>query len=123
MMKHVAERFVKSIDLNDHGTLFAGQGSSWMVEASFLSAGAAVKGEHQIVCRCIKNLEFLLPIPLGTLIHMESEITKVGTTSIQVHCEAVGVPVSYTHLDVYKRQLVNLNQRTSTAHRLQLPSQ
>ena len=91
MMKHVAERFVKSIDLNDHGTLFAGQGSSWMVEASFLSAGAAVKGEHQIVCRCIKNLEFLLPIPLGTLIHMESEITKVGTTSIQVHCEAVGV--------------------------------
>ena len=91
MMKHVVERFVKAIDLNDHGTLFAGQGSSWMVEASFLSAGAAVKGEHQIVCRCIQNLEFLLPIPLGTLIHMESEITAVGTTSIKVHCEASSV--------------------------------
>lgn len=91
MMKHIVERFVKSTDLNDHGTLFAGQGSSWMVEASFLSAGAAVQGNHQIVCRCIQNLEFLLPIPLGALIHMESEITAVGTTSIQVHCEACGV--------------------------------
>ena len=91
MNKHIAERFVKSIDLNDHGTLFAGQGSSWMVEASFLSAGAAVQKQHSIVCRCIKNLEFLKPVPLGTIIHLESYITALGTTSITVHCEAVDV--------------------------------
>lgn len=88
MEKHIVERFVKSVDLNDHGTLFAGQAASWLVEASFLSAGAAVKKKHGIVCRCIKNLEFLKPIPLGTMLHLESSITHLGTTSITVHCDA-----------------------------------
>lgn len=91
MKKHIVERFIKSPDLNDHGTLFAGLGASWMVEASFLAAGAADCGKHQIVCRCIKNLDFLKPVPLGTMIHMESYIQILGNTSIQVHCDATDV--------------------------------
>ena len=57
---------VKGEDLNHHGTLYAGRGVEWMVEAGFMTASAATESED-IVCMRINSLLFSKPVPVAEL--------------------------------------------------------
>lgn len=78
-------RLVKSEDLNHHGTLFAGRGAEWFVEACFI-CGAKITGKPEnIVCVNIHGLTFKTPGNKGDIINLETRLAKVGRTSFMVY--------------------------------------
>jgi acyl-CoA hydrolase len=88
-IKELATRhFVKSEDLNHHGTLYAGRGVEWMVEAGLIAACDAVRS-NDIVCLRINSLLFRKPVPPGQLIRYSSRIVYAGRTSLIAYVKVV----------------------------------
>ena len=75
---------VRPQDLNHHGTLFAGQMASWLVEAGFIAAARLCGKPEDIVCVQINEMTFKKPINLGDVIEIKSQIAYLGSTSIAV---------------------------------------
>lgn len=75
---------VKGEDLNHHGTLYAGRGVEWMVEAGFMTASAATASEN-IVCMRINSLLFIKPVPKGQMVSYDSRICFAGRTSLTAY--------------------------------------
>ena len=78
---------VRPQDLNHHGTLFAGQMASWLVEAGFIAASRLCGKPEDIVCVKINEMTFKKPINLGDIIEIKSRIANLGSTSITVYSE------------------------------------
>lgn len=72
---------VMGADLNHHGTLFAGQGSKWFVEAGFIAAANLASPEN-IVCVNIHGMQFKKPAPLGAIIRYESKVVLTGKSRL-----------------------------------------
>lgn len=79
---------VKGEDLNHHGTLYAGRGVEWMVEAGFIAASVAT-GNENIVCMRINSLLFRKPVPKGQLVSYESKIVYAGRTSLTAYVKVL----------------------------------
>lgn len=75
---------VKGEDLNHHGTLYAGRGVEWMVEAGFIAASTLTQSEN-IVCMRINSLLFRKPVPRGQMVNYESMIIFSGRTSLTAY--------------------------------------
>ena len=75
---------VRPQDLNHHGTLFAGQMASWLVEAGFIAAARLCGKPEDIVCVQVNEMTFKKPINLGDVIEIKSQIAYLGSTSITV---------------------------------------
>ena len=75
---------VRPQDLNHHGTLFAGQMASWLVEAGFIAAARLCGKPEDIVCVQVNEMTFKKPINLGDVIEIKSQIAYLGSTSISV---------------------------------------
>ena len=82
-----SHHFVKSEDLNSHGTLFAGQGAKWFVESGFIAA-AGITSTQNIVCMKIHGMLFKKPVPLGTLVCFESKVVLAGRVSLVAYVKA-----------------------------------
>ena len=54
---YVIHRHVKGQDLNHHGTLFAGRGAEWFVEAGLIAA-ASLTSPEKVVCMNIHGIVF-----------------------------------------------------------------
>ncbi len=80
-------RVVKPLDLNHHGTLFAGQMASWLVEAGFIAAASLHGKTEDIVCVQLNDMMFKKPINLGDIIEIKTRIAHLGSTSITVYTE------------------------------------
>ena len=81
---HITQiKLVKPIDLNPSNHLFAAQSASWFVEESYLCAAYQFP-QCKLVCRCVKNLEMLLPVNNGDIL-MYSGNCEFGKTSITVN--------------------------------------
>lgn len=80
----VTHHFVKSEDLNHHGTLFAGRTAEWFVEAGLMSAAVYLPPEN-IVCVKIHGMNFRRPIPLGAVVELVSRAVLAGRTSVVSH--------------------------------------
>ena len=78
---------VRPQDLNHHGTLFAGQMASWLVEAGFIAAARLVGKPQDIVCVQINEMTFKKPINLGDVIEIKSRIAYLGSSSIAVYSQ------------------------------------
>lgn len=79
---------VKGEDLNHHGTLFAGRGAEWFVEAGFVAASNATAPE-KTVCLNIHGMVFSRPVKKGSIIRFESKIVHTGRTSLVVYVRVV----------------------------------
>ncbi|MDR2163216.1 MAG: acyl-CoA thioesterase [Clostridiales Family XIII bacterium] len=80
--------FVKSEDLNHHGTLYAGRGVEWMVESGLIAACDAVQSTD-IVCLRINSLLFRKPVPKGQLVRYTSRIVYAGKTSLVAYVKVM----------------------------------
>lgn len=78
--------FVKSEDLNHHGTLYAGRCVEWMVEAGLIAACDVTQSED-IVCMRINGLLFRKPVAKGTLVAIQSSVAYAGRTSLMSYVE------------------------------------
>ncbi len=80
---------VKSLDLNHHGTLYAGRMAEWIVEVGFLTTRAALRcSPDHLVCLRIHDLDFRHRVEKGASLRLRGEVVHVGRTSITVHVEA-----------------------------------
>jgi len=70
--------------LNHHGTLFAGRGAEWLVEAGFVAAANMTNPENT-VCLNIHGMVFTRPVPKGSIIRYESKVVYSGRTSLVVY--------------------------------------
>ena len=78
--------FVKSEDLNHHGTLFAGRTAEWFVEAGLMAAAVYLPPEN-IVCVKVHGMSFTHPVALGETIKFVSKVVYAGNTSITANTQ------------------------------------
>ncbi len=81
-------RLVKGGDLNHHGTLFAGRGAEWFVEAGFIAA-ASLTSPESTVCVKIHGMVFTKPVKKGSLIRCDSKVVLAGRTSLVAYVKIV----------------------------------
>lgn len=77
-------RLVKGGDLNHHGTLFAGRGAEWFVEAGFIAASSLTSPEST-VCVKIHGMVFTRPVRKGSVVRCDSKVVHAGRTSQVVY--------------------------------------
>ena len=84
-----ASHLVKSVDLNHHGTLYAGRMAEWVVEVGFMTARAALAcPPENIVCVRLHGMDFRESVASGETIVLEGRMAYVGRSSLTVHVEA-----------------------------------
>ncbi len=81
---HVIHRLVKGADLNHHGTLFAGRGAEWFVEAGFIAA-ASMTSPKRILCVNIHGMVFKKPVPPGSILRLTSQVVFAGRSRLVSH--------------------------------------
>jgi len=84
----ITHHLVKGNDLNHHGTLFAGRGAEWLVEAGFVAASNMTNPENT-VCLNIHGMVFTRPVPKGSIIRYESKVVYAGRTSMVVYIKVM----------------------------------
>ncbi len=93
-----AAHLAKSIDLNHHGTLFAGSMAEWVVEAGFMTARAVLDcSPGQLVCACLDRLEFSRSVPEGATVVIIGSSAHVGRSSVTIYIEASLLGTSGQH--------------------------
>ncbi len=75
---------VRGMDLNHHGTLFAGKAALLFVESGFIVSSLALNTK-EIVCLRIHGMLFKRPIQSGDTIGLTSQIIYSGRTSVGVY--------------------------------------
>ena len=88
LQKFITHHLVKGSDLNHHGTLFAGRGAEWLVEAGFVAA-ANMTNPESTVCLNIHGMVFTRPVPKGSIIRYESTVVYAGRTSMVVYIKVL----------------------------------
>ena len=77
----VTNRFVKSEDLNHHGTLFAGRSAEWFIEAGLMAVSGLLPADN-IVCVKLNEMSFTTPVKLGDIARFEATPVYAGKSSI-----------------------------------------
>lgn len=75
---------VRGMDLNHHGTLFAGKAALLFVESGFIVSSLALE-TNEIVCLRIHGMLFKHPVKSGDTIALTSQIIYAGKTSVGVY--------------------------------------
>lgn len=84
-----ASHLVKSVNLNHHGTLYAGQMAEWLVEVGFMTARAALQCDpRRLVCIRLHGMDFRKSVPSGETLVLDGRVVHVGRTSLSVHVAA-----------------------------------
>lgn len=81
-------RFVKSEDLNHHGTLFAGRTAEWFVESGFVAAATLVDPKG-VVCLKVHGMLFTKPVKPGEILSFLSKIVYAGKSSLVAYIKVV----------------------------------
>lgn len=92
-----ASHLVKSVDLNHHGTLFAGRMAEWLVEVGFMTARAGLGCQPEnVVCARLHGMDFRQSVGLGETLVIEGRVAYVGGSSITVYVLArpLGAPTT-----------------------------
>ncbi|MEA4812333.1 MAG: acyl-CoA thioesterase [Anaerolineaceae bacterium] len=85
--RFVINHLVKGEDLNHHGTLFAGRGAEWFVEAGFVSAANYLPAKY-ILCMKIHGMAFKKPVFPGEVIRFSSALVWTGKSRLISHVNA-----------------------------------
>ncbi len=69
-------------ETNHYETLFGGRALLWMDEVAFIAATRFTR--EKVVTVSSDKVNFKVPIPKGSLVELDAQITKVGNTSIEI---------------------------------------
>lgn len=78
-------------DTNHYDTLFGGTALQWMDEVAFIAATRYTR--EKVVTVSSDKVNFKTPIPAGSIVELDAQVTKVGNTSLEVN------------VDVYKEDM------------------
>jgi acyl-CoA hydrolase len=85
----ITHHFVKSEDLNHHGTLFAGRTAEWFVEAGLIATAAYIPAEN-IVCLKIHGMSFTRPVQLGEIVEFTGRVVYTGKSRLVTNIRMAG---------------------------------
>ena len=85
---YVIHRHVKGQDLNHHGTLFAGRGAEWFVEAGLIAA-ASLTSPERVVCMNIHGMVFSKAVRAGHILRFESKVVFAGRSRLVTYVNIV----------------------------------
>lgn len=88
-MQVATRHFVRPEFMNHHHSLYAGYISEWMTEAGFIGAAAVFGRTEQFVLAAIKDIQVTKPIYSGSVLELDYEVQKVGTTSVEIQIQGV----------------------------------
>ena len=77
ILETTTRHLVRPLDLNHHGTLFAGQMASWFVEAGFIAAASLGGKPDDIVCVQLNDMLFKKPVHLGDIIMVKTKMIQI----------------------------------------------
>lgn len=83
-------------ETNHYDTLFGGTALQWMDEVAFIAATRFTR--DKVVTVSSDRVNFKVPIPAGSLVELDAQITRVGNTSLEVS------------VDVYKEDMYTENR-------------
>lgn len=100
-------RYVKSENLNHHGTLFAGTIAEWLFEAAFFTATSLLKPKNLLFLK-INEMNCHKVVYPGGIVHYKSKLVYTGKTSLTIYICATEQEsndvvvegfVTYVHVD------------------------
>jgi len=100
-------RYVKSENLNHHGTLFAGTIAEWLFEAAFFTATTLLKPKNLLFLK-INEMTCHKVVYPGGIVHYKSKLVYTGKTSLTIYICATEQEanatiaegfVTYVHVD------------------------
>lgn len=86
-MEVATRRFVRPEHMNHHQSLYAGYISEWITEASFIAVAETLGRTDHVVLAGIKEIRMIKPVQSGTVLELQYEVKKYGTTSIEYYVE------------------------------------
>ena len=69
-------------ETNHYETLFGGTALQWMDEIAFITATRFTR--KKVVTVSSDKVNFKIPIPTGSIVELDAQITRVGNTSVEV---------------------------------------
>lgn len=88
-MKIATRRFVRPEHMNHHQSLYAGYISEWITEASFIAVAKTLGRTDHVVLAGIKEIRVIKPVRSGTVLELQYEVAKIGTTSVEYYIEGM----------------------------------
>lgn len=86
-MEIATRRFVRPEHMNHHQSMYAGCISEWITEASFVAAAKTFGRTDHMVLAGIKEIQVVKPVRSGTVLELQYEVKKYGTTSVEFYIE------------------------------------
>lgn len=83
-------------ETNHYDTLFGGTALQWMDEAAFIAATRFTR--EKVVTVSSDKVNFKMPIPAGSIVELDAQITRIGNTSLEVN------------VDVYREDMYEENR-------------
>mgnify|MGYP000707238809 FL=1 len=73
-------------DTNPSGDIFGG----WVMSQMDIAAGicAGQRADARVVTAAVDSISFLRPVRVGDVVGVYAEVTRIGTTSLDIHIEA-----------------------------------
>lgn len=81
---HLTE-LVRPADANSHGTLFAPNGLALAGRTAYLAA--RLYCSQPVVMAAATRIDFVVPIPVGALLHLQAAVTRRGRSAMTVHVD------------------------------------
>lgn len=82
---HRTELIVPAL-ANHYGTLFAPEGLAMLGRVAYLTA--AQHSVQPVVMASAGDIDFIVPVPVGALLHLHGRVTRIGASSLTVQVHA-----------------------------------
>ncbi len=101
MERYKSLHMVRMEDLNHHQNLYAGRGTEWMIESSFIAACLAHGEKQGILYKNTHKFNFMKSVEPGDIISYESVIVRTGKTSLTIHVRMQNEQTGEVHAEGY----------------------
>jgi len=101
MKTYKSLRMVRMEHLNHHHTLYAGQGTEWMVEAAFIATTLEHGNKSEVRYRNTHEFSFSKAVEPGDIVCYESTVVRTGKTSVTMHIALKNAHTNDLHAEGY----------------------
>ena len=122
MKKYHITHFVRMEHLNHHGLLYAGCIAEWLIECGYLAATGTYGSTDGMVFLKLNDMTFKKSAFKGNIVHVESWIADLGTTSIKTYVKATNELTGDLLVDAFMSFICVDENKKSKPHGLTMPT-
>ena len=87
--------------LNHHRNLYAGRGTEWMIEASFITACLEHGDKNGLLYKNTHKFDFFKSVEPGDIVSYEGVVVRAGRTSLTIHVYLKNEQTGELHAEGY----------------------